>query len=74
MIVLNRPDPELAELVNLFFMCKEFHQLPSPGSMLDQPWKLYTVFEMIQMAVYEKEKKDQDKQEKEARRTNARKR
>jgi len=56
----------------MFAMCKEFHQLPYPGGMLDQPWKLYVVFEMIQGAHYEKESRDAEKREKEAKRASKR--
>jgi hypothetical protein len=42
-------------------MCKEFGQLPYPGGMLDQPFKLYLVLEIIQTAYYEKDRKEEEK-------------
>ncbi len=57
----------------MFELCKQFNTLPYSGGMLDQPFKLYLVFEMIQVAKYEREARDAEKQEKEAKR-NARKR
>jgi len=53
-------------------MCKEFGQLPYPGGLLDQPFKLYLVLEMIQTAYFEKQAKDAEKQHKEAARARSR--
>jgi hypothetical protein len=44
-------------------MCKEFSTLPYAGGMLDQPFRLAAVFEIIQNAVYEKQELDSKKSE-----------
>ena len=32
------PDADVAETVNIVTLCREFHVLPKPGGLLDQPW------------------------------------
>jgi hypothetical protein len=54
-------------------MCDQFKQLPSQGSVLDQPARLMHLFEGIMFAKAERDTKDAKEQEREAKRS-ARKR
>ena len=53
----------MIEVLNLYHLCKTFHQLPRAGGVLDQPWKLMLLFEAISGAESELEIRTQKKRE-----------
>jgi len=48
----------VVEVLNLYHMCKTFRQLPRPGGVLDQPWKIMLLFQAIDQAESERESRE----------------
>lgn len=66
------PEEDVVEVLNLYHFCKTFHQLPRPGGVLDQPWKVMFLFEVVSAAESERDIRDQKKADQEAQRARKR--
>ncbi len=57
----RKPDQEVATLIELYSVCKEFGVLPYPGGVLNQPNDIMEGLMMVMAAVNEKLERDRKK-------------
>jgi hypothetical protein len=69
-ILLDRKDKEgdVAELLGLYNLCKDFGVLPHAGGLLDQPARVVYLLTQVSNAYAEKETKEAERKRREAKR------